>query len=68
MMIKMMLYLSRQIWKDLSEGSANALDHHVLPKHLIIDMIIMMFLMIMMTMMMTIVVMMMMITMSLPNA
>ena len=34
MMIKMMLYLSRQIWKDLSEGSANALDHHVLTKHL----------------------------------
>ena len=64
MMIKIMLYLSRQIWKDLSEGSANALDHHVLTKHLIIDMIIMMFLMIMM---MTIVVMMMMITMSLPN-
>ena len=27
--------LSRQIWKDLSEGPTNALDHHVLAKHLV---------------------------------
>ena len=35
MIIETMFHLSGQIRKNLSEGSANALDHHVLAKHLV---------------------------------